>query len=56
MADVNPDASIRLALRTAVIVACSTGVAPMAKGLASANDRWAWVSVMPGITKAPPTS
>ena len=56
MADVNPEDSIRLAFLTAVIVASSTGVAPIAKGLASAKDRCAWVSVMPGMTNRPPTS
>ena len=52
-ADVKPEASIKRALRTAVIVPVSTPVSPMANGLASANDRWAWVSVIPGITNWP---
>jgi hypothetical protein len=55
-AEVKPDASISLEFRTAVTVAASTLVSPIPNGLASANDKWAWVSVMPGIINFPLTS
>ena len=55
-ADVKPEPSIKRALSIEWSIASSTGVLSSSVGPLFEYEMWAWLSVMPGMTKRPRTS